>query len=149
MADFYKFFERIDNPKKSAAAGEEIAEAGIDFGARIAAGENFDAKVGGFREKAASVGGESEGFEPSSANEGHIRRATVAVFHPETEIRAEHGAEARLFIVGGHGGGNARDDEFVLEIVFRAHDQFAIDQLVRVRVGGQRLKIFFGPDLCV
>src|SRR5262249_6796294 len=119
----------------------------IDLRAGVARGEDFDGQVGSARKELARGSGESKSAQAFFRKEGNIRRATVAVVHPTTQVGAKHSAQTVLPIEGLKRKKQAGENTLVLKVVLGAHNQFTVDYFVDVSVIRQRLKFRLRPDL--
>ena len=129
----------------TAMMGGGSSQALVNLGAGVAGGEDFDRQVGRAWKKGFGAGIESELDKPVFENEGDIGSATVAVAHPKPHAGAENSAEAAGAVKGFQGKINTLANLLVLEIVFGAHNQLAVDPLVNVTVIGQCLKFGLCP----
>jgi len=135
----------MDHPDNPCAAAEKVSQPFGSFRARVAGRKDLHCQIGRTREKSLGVRLEPEPQQPFFRDKGDIRRAAVPVFHPESHVGTEHGAESVEAIESFQGEVEALADLFVLEVVFGACDQFAIDELMEVGLFGQGLKFGFGP----
>src|SRR6266566_5210397 len=87
MANFDAFLVGIDDPGNLRPTGEEVLQSLVDFRPRVAGREDFDGQVGRTGKEFARGRGEAEAAQAFFRKEGNVRRATVAVAHPTTQVR--------------------------------------------------------------
>jgi hypothetical protein len=138
----------VDDIDDLGAAGEVVGQALVHFGAGVAGGEDFGGKVGGARKESPGVGFETEMLQPGFGNKGHVGRAAIAVGHPKAHTGAKDGAQAMSAIETREGEVEPFANPLVLEVVFWAHNQFALDHLMKVTIVGQRRQLRLGPGSC-
>src|SRR6185369_8762299 len=88
-----------------------------------------------------------EFFQTGLGDERHIRRAAIAVGHPETSAGAENNTQTVPAIEFVQSRIQPATDSFVLEVILWAHNQLAVHHLVDEAVPRERLQCLLRPDL--
>src|SRR5262249_27065455 len=133
------------NPGNLSATSEKILEASLNFGTGIVRRKDLNCQIGSTGEKFAGRGLKAQFLETPLWNEGNIRRAAVAALHPEASAGIEHNAKPVFDCVVVQGSRQSHADTAVIKVVFRAQDQFPVNQFVLVPIIRQRLQLRLGP----
>src|SRR5882672_10080952 len=80
----------IDNPGDLRSAGKEICQPLVDLKPRVIWRKYLDSQIRSSREKAFGLSLEPCRDQARFGDEGNVRRATIAVLHPESGARIQH-----------------------------------------------------------
>lgn len=152
MADFGALSLRINNPDDLCSTTEEVTKATVYLLAGIVWRKDFNRKIWRTRKELFRGWLKTQSLKPRFGNERNIGRATVAVDHPMSRAGSPDHSQAMGAVKIIKGRKQAAKDAFVLIVIFRAHDQFAIHDFVDVSILWEGLQIFFRPhfltDFC-
>ena len=136
MADLDAPLFRINDPRQASAAGEEILQPRINLGASIVFREDFNRQIGSPRGKPLFVRLESKRLQPRDRNKGYIRRAAIAIEHPESGAGIQHGPKPVGSVESFDRKKQPGADPSVKPGVFGALDQLSIDYRMYETISG-------------